>query len=122
MSKFTYLLVFSFFALFLTACDSYIEGKNEVKAVSDSNFTWVEAPASMKICVEDSDCVMIDNDCNMCCGVEFINNIFAKQFQLEKQLICERVKIGAVCDCEGMFSGASCSDQGVCIGIKKTYN
>lgn len=108
--------------LFLIGCDdSFSQDPSEVKAASDSNISWVEAPVSMKRCNDDSDCVLVDKDCHMCCETDVVNKAFIEKFKKYKEQICTTADIGFFCDCVNMVSGAICNKEGICQLVMKTF-
>jgi hypothetical protein len=68
------------------------------------------APADMKVCTEDSQCVLVDNSCNGCCQRDAVNRKDSLAFIQYKPSIC-RGRTGAVCDCCYHPAKAACVNQ-----------
>ena len=85
------------------------DGKTDGRTMPDS----APAPAALKECEEDADCILVDISCNGCCDRDAVNREDSTSYLEHKRMTCVG-EPGAICSCCHFPAKAAC-EAGICV-------
>lgn len=94
-------------ALCLSGCDLG-GGKSAARVMPDS----APAPADLKRCEVDADCILVDISCNGCCDRDAVNRKDSLRYLEHRQATCVG-ELGSICSCCHFLARAAC-EAGSC--------